>query len=279
MEDIFLNEHRCQCGKLLLKGTFFDASLEIKCKKCGIINNIGDFRLLNDSSHYYLTINKEGIFTSISSFGCEILKYKKDEVIGKHFTFLDPNVPKDFTTKFFTSESILNGDDYFQVETTHRTKSGLNLPVRVLLRVQKINDKEKNVLATVELKEITKIEKKFENCNNKFIDNQCDFYFSVDKTGVITYISPGFSDFIGFSQMEVIGKSYLTLEPVESREEAQANFEYFSSHAEPYKRPSHKNNFIDKKLMYYDLYFTPKFNDRGEFIGYSVLGSFMKKGQ
>ncbi len=277
MEDIFLNEHRCRCGKLLLKGTFFDASIEIKCKKCGMINNIGDFKLLNDISHYYLTIDKNGKFTSISNCGCEILGYKKNEVIGKHFTFLDPNVPKDFTTKFFTSESVLNGDNYFQVETTHTTKNGQSLPVRVLLRVQKINDKEKNVLATVELKEITKIEKKFENCNNKFIDNHCDFCFSIDKKGVITFISPGFSDFIGFSQMEVIGKSYLEFEPKELREEVQANFEYFSSRYEPYKRLSNKNNFTDNKFMHYDLYFTPKLSDRGEFIGYNVLGSFVEK--
>lgn len=277
MDDIFLNDHRCQCGKLLLKGTFFDASIEIKCKKCGAINNIGDFKLLNDANHYYLTIDKNGNFTSISSFGCDILGYKKDEVMGKHFTFLDPNVPKNFAQKFFNSESVLNGDDYFQVETTHTTKNKQIIPVRVLLRVQKISDKEKNVLATVELKETRKIEKKFENCDNKFIDNHCDFYFSIDKTGVITFAGPLFSNFFGFSQMDVIGKNYFNFEPTQLKDEAKADFEYFSARSEPYKRQSSIDNFIDNKLMQYDLYFTPKLNDRGEFVGYNVLGSFVEK--
>jgi len=44
MEQNFLNEYRCDCGKLLFKGTLVDCKIEIKCKRCGeikLINFIG----------------------------------------------------------------------------------------------------------------------------------------------------------------------------------------------------------------------------------------------
>ncbi len=41
-----LNDYRCTCGKLLLKGIVFDGVIEIKCKRCGVISKIGEAKLM-----------------------------------------------------------------------------------------------------------------------------------------------------------------------------------------------------------------------------------------
>lgn len=40
MNNSALQEFRCDCGKLLFKGELFAALVEIKCRRCGIINNM-----------------------------------------------------------------------------------------------------------------------------------------------------------------------------------------------------------------------------------------------
>jgi CheY-like chemotaxis protein len=40
--DTELPEHRCTCGKLLFKGTLLFSSIEIKCKRCGMIQRINN---------------------------------------------------------------------------------------------------------------------------------------------------------------------------------------------------------------------------------------------
>jgi|WetSurMetagenome_2_1015567.scaffolds.fasta_scaffold697702_1 phage FluMu protein Com len=40
MKEDFLNEFRCDCGKLLFKGSGLSGKIEIKCKRCGKIKTI-----------------------------------------------------------------------------------------------------------------------------------------------------------------------------------------------------------------------------------------------
>ena len=101
MDKIFLNEHRCKCGKLLLKGVFFDSVLEIKCKKCGEISKIGSIKLVDDATHYLLIINDKGIISNASDSACRILGYTYEKLIGKNFTLVNPTMPKEIGKKFF----------------------------------------------------------------------------------------------------------------------------------------------------------------------------------
>jgi len=40
MKEDFFNEYRCNCGKLLFKGSGLSGKIEIKCKRCGTIKSI-----------------------------------------------------------------------------------------------------------------------------------------------------------------------------------------------------------------------------------------------
>jgi phage FluMu protein Com len=37
MDENFLNEYRCNCGKLLFKGELKECKVEIKCRRCSEI--------------------------------------------------------------------------------------------------------------------------------------------------------------------------------------------------------------------------------------------------
>lgn len=82
MDNFFLNDHRCQCGKLLLRGIFLDGALEVKCRRCGEINKIGRLNLTGDDVHYLLIIDDKGTITNASDSAFRILSRGDNELIG-----------------------------------------------------------------------------------------------------------------------------------------------------------------------------------------------------
>lgn len=160
MDTLFLDEHRCQCGKLLLRGIFFDGALEIKCKKCGTINSIDNIKLADDATHYLLIINDRGIIVNASNSAGQILGYARNELIGKSFTQINPTMPKEIGRKFFGSESVLVEDNFFKLRTTHQTKTGQKLLVTVLLRLYRPLDNKRYVLLAATIEDAAPKEKK-----------------------------------------------------------------------------------------------------------------------
>ncbi len=120
MKSLSLNEYRCQCGKLLLKGIFFDGILEIKCKRCGKVNRIGKIKHKTDNSHYLLILNEEGIIINSNDIASLTLGYKKEELIGSNLSLINPTFPKEIFNKFFGKDSVLTEENYFQIDTVHR---------------------------------------------------------------------------------------------------------------------------------------------------------------
>ena len=52
MDNNFLNEYRCNCGKLLFKGDLKKCRVEIKCKRCSQIK-VFDFYAKEGNSELY----------------------------------------------------------------------------------------------------------------------------------------------------------------------------------------------------------------------------------
>jgi PAS domain S-box-containing protein len=276
MNALFLDEHRCKCGKLLLKGVFFDGTLEIKCKKCGVINSIGQTKLTDDAAHYLLIVNDHGVITNASDSACQILGYSKDELVGKFFTKIDPTIPVELGKKMFGPELALKNDNHFRLDTIHKSKDGKSIPIIAYFKLHQCPDKGKYLLLSVELKNIPGDRKIDDKNVSKFIDNQCDFYFEVDKNGMGEYMSPSVEKLFGFSQETVIGKNYFDYVPAERRAESKKLFEHFSANKQPYRMIHREGVDANNKTINTDLYFTPKFDEFGKFTGYRVLGWIIK---
>lgn len=276
MNTLFLNEFRCECGKLLLKGIFFDGTAEIKCRNCGRINKIGHIKMEDDENHYLLIINNKGNVTNASISACNILGYAINELIGKHFTKINPTMSEEFGERMFGSKSVLNEDNYFQLDTSHVSKNGKNISISAHLKLYIPNDKEKYVLLSAKLKK-DDIKKRPNKDVSKFSDSACDFYFEIDQNGMGTYISPSFEKLFGLSCQDTIGKSYFDVVPVECRVDAIKTFLHFSAKEEPFRRSNNTGLYVKDKNVFYDIYFTPNFNDMGKFVGYRVLGWLERK--
>ncbi len=275
MSSNLLREQRCECGKLLLKGIFFQASLEIKCKKCGKINKIGEIKNLSDDCCYILVFNELGIITNADSAASKILGYTHEELIGMHFTNIDMELSEEVATKLMPPQSILAEDHHLQLETFNTTKDGKKLPVSVFLQLYKPTENETCLLVSASIKNNQDCHLKNQN-QHEFTDNVCDFYFDIDKNGLARYISPAVEDLFGINPQIALGRSYLDFLPVDKKPDAEKRFLHFSAREEPYRILDYVGLDLNGKITRTDLFFSPNINQEGKFIGYRVLG-WLKK--
>ncbi|MCX6781642.1 MAG: PAS domain S-box protein [Candidatus Magasanikbacteria bacterium] len=272
MNTSFLYEHRCKCGKLLLKGIFFDGLLEIKCKKCGIFNSIGSIKLADDATHYLMIIDDRGIITNVSDSACKILGYAYGELIGKNIIQICPVMPEEISKKFFGPESLLKEGRFFQLDTIHKSKDGRNIPVSVFFKAYRPTEKGEYILISTSIRDAKIDENNLGENGEKFLDNACDYYFRIDKNGVGEYVSPSVETLFGFKPEMVIGKNYFDFLPEEARVEAKKTFDNFCTRELPYRVVRVGGNNAQGKPVESEQYFTPNFDDSGKFVGYHVLG-------
>lgn len=279
MNTSFLNEHRCQCGKLLLKGIFFDGTLEIKCRRCGKINKIGTLKLTDDAKHYLLIINEQGILTNVSDSACKILEYSYEELKGKHFTLINPAMPTEINKKFLGPLSVLKDDNFFEFDTVHQSKSGKKIPVSIFIKLYQLTDKEKCGLLSVSLKnaKVAGDDKTFGKKPLNILDYGCDYYFSMDKNWIAESMSPSVETLFGFSPEAVIGSSYLDFLPEETKDKTKQTFASFSADCQPFRIVNVGGKDAQGKPVMSEQYFTPNFDDNGKFVGYRVLGWVIKE--
>jgi PAS domain S-box-containing protein len=271
MDALFLNEQRCACGKLLLKGIFFDGALEIKCKSCGAVNKIGSIKLADDETHYLLIINNKGIITNVSNSACNTLGYTCEELIGLNFIKINPLMSHEISKIFLDPKSILNHDNYFQFDTYHRQKNGKDIPVTIMLKLYQPSGKERYVLLSAEVKNNLHYEKILKNEEIIFLDSSCDFYFDIDKEATVEYVSPSVDKFLGIDQSYIVGKNYFDFVPESRKEQSKKAFEYFSSVGKSYRIKGNIESGLENNIIYDELCFTPRHNDNGKFVGYRVL--------
>ncbi len=268
MNTFSLFDHKCKCGKLLLRGAIFNGLIEIKCKKCGFVNKIDHNKIINDDSHYVSILNSNGIITSASQTACNILGYSQEELIGTHFTKINSSVSKEMYNNFLGSNSVLNEDNYFIINSFHDKKDGTKIPTKTILKYFDEVDNEKSILAITEVKNSID----YERVDDTFVSNSCDFYFDIDQDGLCQYISLSAENIFGFKQDVCIGQSYLNNLPQQIKKESVEKFKYFSAKKLPYKEVYHFGKDLLKNPINCELCFTPKNSDFGKFTGYHVLG-------
>jgi len=263
-----------------LKGIFFDGILEIKCKRCGVINTIGTVKLVDDATHYLMIINGNGVVVAASDNACRILGYTSDELIGKHFTEINPSMPKEISKKFIGSLSLLKEDNFFELDTTHQARDGKKIPVTVLIKLYKPTPQcggYVSLSVTVRNAGVAGADKTSGKNSLKFLDYSCDYYFCMDKDWIAESMSPSVEKLFGFPPEAVIGKNYLDFLPEKIKEKTRRTFKYFSANSKPFRIVNVGGNDAHGKPCMSEQFFTPNFNDAGVFIGYRVLGWVIKR--
>lgn len=180
----------------------------------------------DDSSHYLLIINNDGNIVNSSEYACKILGYDANELIGMHFTKINPTLPNEFGEITFGSKSVLSEDNYLQLDTAHKTKNGKIIPIIAQLKLYKPNENERYVLVNAKVKKYN--DKTVAKDNSpEFMKNSCDFYYEIDKDANAIYLSPSMNKIFGFDTTKIIGKNYFSLLKPDCSVESQKTFDFF----------------------------------------------------
>ena len=263
------NEHRCVCGKLLFKGIIISGIMEIKCKNCGTMNRMGKMKIDESGQGYLLIINDKGLILDMSESACSVLGYTYEELVKKHYKIISSDVPNDACCKLLDSKECLSEDNHFQINSLHKTKDNIDIPVIVFFKIYTADNAEKVISLSVKFKNkieyIDKIDKDKTN-------NDCDFDFELDRNGVLTYINPSFIRLFKLKEELSLGINLSNDFPNIINEEHRKLFDSHVISELPYRVLNNKFVFDNGDVILYDLYFTPNFNDFGNFLGYRALG-------
>jgi len=268
MNAVFLNEYRCKCGKLLLKGIFFDGALEIKCKHCGQFNNFGTINRPDNATHYSLMVNDKGMISNVSDSACRILGFTASELVGQSFSLINPQLPQGIFRKLFNQESVSTDNNNFQLNTIHLSKSGREIPVFVYLKQYQPNDNEKNVLVVVEVRDSSS---NFKEASTHLVD-ACDFFFDIDKDGTELFISPTAEKIFGYSSQDILGNSYFDYLPIAKIVEIKLTLNRHTASGLPFRILHDITKSPGGKTIRNDLYFSPTMDNSGNIVGYRIFG-------
>jgi phage FluMu protein Com len=274
MNTLSLDEHRCKCGKLLLKGVFFDGTVEIKCKRCGIINSVGYSKSTDDDKNYLLIFGNNDTVINASDSACRVLDYARHELIGKHFTQINPVITEEAGRKYF---SALNEDNYFRLDTIQRSKNGKSIPIIAYLKLHQSVVDERNILFYAKLKSDECQQSLTKEKESEQLGIACDFCFDVDEKGVILQAVESCEKLLGIGWRDSLTKNFLDINLDDSTQRKKETFKHFSASKLPFREVHVVEKDNRDNRICTELYFTPMFSDTGKFFGYTILGWIVKE--
>jgi len=221
----------------------------------------------------YHTLSPSGEITNVSDKWCEILGYKKTEIVGKPIFDLilenERETAKVSFKKKLQSKRIYTGGH----ERTYITKSGEKriFVIHDFFSIDE-NNNIKSIHTTMEdITERKQIEEKLKNSEKRFRDisySMADWIWEVDNNGRYTFISGKVEATLGYKAEELIGKTPFDLMPEDEAERVDRIFEKNVSKKEPIVDLENWNLSKTGKKVCIITTGVPILGENGELIGY-----------
>lgn len=81
------NEWRCECGKLLFKGTLMVGVMEVKCPRCKRMVYIQEFESVTTSQpSLFMVVGLDGEILTVSDSAREVFGYTKEYAVGRNLS-------------------------------------------------------------------------------------------------------------------------------------------------------------------------------------------------
>lgn len=271
MESFILNNYRCDCGKLLFRGTLLVCKLEIKCKRCGIIKSIGGILGSGHSEHGYsmlVTRGNEGAYIlDATASAVDILGYSQAELCAKRLCEIDAQFPEGLYSHLW--DTLRSRSPSFSLDTLQRSKGGGALIVRMNFNFFTL-DRNAYAFVTVDVPMGQKETQKnivLEKSSN-VIKEACDFFCDVDSDGRYTHVSQSILDALKYSARDLIGQSIFD-GPIHDGE-AGSRIKYLFTQKKPFRVQQCSVRYKDGSDGKNDVYFIPSFAVSGTFLGYHM---------
>jgi PAS domain S-box-containing protein len=168
------------------------------------------YRLFDSFPEAAALVDVNNCILAVNSRFVRLFGYSQEEAKGKALDDLIVPEDKKEEAKAVIKESMLG---YTHREMVKKTKSGSLVPVMVSAAPLKVNEKfEGCVVSYMDITQQKVIEDQLRKSEERFrgiAERSFDVIAMVDMEGTITYASPSVRKIFGYSDKEVIGKSFL----------------------------------------------------------------------
>ena len=164
--------------------------------------------LVESSLDLIFKVNAQGIYTFVNSRFTSILGYSVDELVGNHFTDIIDPAQAQIARQHFEDGMKGKTVPTYEIDFIHKT--GRSIPVELSVTTVVNSEGESTARLGVgrditerrqSMKKITESEEKYRS----LVENIQDVVFSIDKNGIVTYVSPAVKTISDLSPSEITG--------------------------------------------------------------------------
>lgn len=227
----------------------------------------------NNSNGSFL-IDEAGNHIYANHYLCKMLEYSLDELLSKTVYDVNPDInPEDWPTHWETLKEMGS----LRFDSHNQNKSGEIFPVEIFTNYFEFEGKGYNIGSVRDITQdkklqgdLVKREWEFRSLANNIPDNIGRW----DTKGRYLYVNKKLLTTLQKSLGEVIGKTVSEIFP----DGRFSGVEKALLHVIETQRPYQVNKlpqWIDGKIRYHDLNFTPEFDDNGNFVSILTIGRDM----
>ncbi len=232
--------------------------------------------ILENMQDSYIEVDLTGNFTYINEALCQNLGYTRDELIGKNFSIIAPG--NEGIREVFAA--------YNEVYKTGKPHKGFAF--KVLRKdgttgygetsISLINDRQGRPVGfrsvgrdVTERKQMEEALLVSEERYRSILDQMYDVYYEVDLAGNFTFLNEATCNKLGYSQAEMIGKSYRIAVPKDDIDRLFAASKAVFKSGKPNKSFSHSILHKDGSLREAESFIDLRRNKQGDIIGFRTV--------
>ena len=260
-------EYRCPtCNKLVVKGILLKGHVEFKCIRCRTFFSFDGPAEHGRAQSYLIISDHDGTIENCSASVSQYLGYEPGTLIGKNVDMLYADEARRATDHTIASRA--HSFPYLRFDTVHTAQSGEDVAVTVTLRELAAGERAqlvRMVHCTPPMPTGLRERATFDMCNHS------DFEAALDLHGNIIYADARACTLSGYAPEELIGKYVFDFMPPEEAARRRKNMhDLFAAHAS-YRVFDSPVRIKDGRIVVYDAFATPSYDDFGTLIGYASL--------
>ncbi len=263
-----MQEYRCQCGKLLFKGLMFVSLVEIKCLRCGTIQIINEMSsgFLGEDKYAFL-YNEDGSILNASISANQILGYSPDELQKMSIYQINRCITPGLHKKFWNLRIYESGTLFAKLFPLK--KDGCVIPVLGEYKFYKQGNGAHYIFATYQN---FKVDDPliFEEPNFLgFGKNNEELFLEINGDGICLKTDARVKKLLGYQPEELINHPLFKI--CKPMYKDPGSLRKLTAQRTSFDVPN--NTFLCRngKVVNSESYFSCKYNDEGDFIGYRVF--------
>jgi len=266
MKSLIVTEYRCRCGRLLFKGLLLKDLVEAKCAHCNSVSLFKGLNVPDSPDRFVILATPGGTIVNVSASAETLLGFSMEKLVGGKIEKLFAGEIEKEADQAIAKKII--GKKYLRLGNTYKKSDGGALPVFVCYKHIQKGDRE-FILRIVDI--IPEADENAIKQANFSSENIGDFVAEMDENSMVLYIDPSIEKIFGYRPEEVIGRSLAEFRVPEDNEWREKNTKMLVSQKKSFRAPDFRTLAKDGKIMDYEAYGTPFYDDVGDFLGYRFV--------